>query len=59
MKKIWKVEFDLKNVDVEYDLLIKKMQSYIKVKGEVQIGSLIQHTKPFVNDKVDYNDEKK
>lgn len=44
------VEFDLKNVNVEYDLLIEKMQSYIKVKGAVQIGPLIQHTKPFVND---------
>lgn len=44
------VEFDLENEDVKYDLLIEKMQSYIKVKGAIQIGPLIQYTKPFVND---------
>ena len=44
------VEFDLENEDVKYDFLIEKMQSYIKVKGVMQIGPLIQYTKPFVND---------
>lgn len=36
------------NVDI--NLIVKKMQSYIKVKGAMQIGPLIQHTRPFVND---------
>lgn len=42
-----KVDFSDEKMDI--NLLVEKMQSYIKVKGAMQIGPLIQHTKPFVN----------
>lgn len=40
----------LENEDIDFSLIVEKMQSYIKVKGAIQIGPLIQYTKPFVND---------
>lgn len=42
-----KVDFSDEKMDI--NLLVEKMQSYIRVKGAMQIGPLIQHTKPFVN----------
>ena len=41
---------NLKNEEVDYNLAVEKMQSYIKVKGAMQVGPLIQQTKTFVND---------
>lgn len=41
---------NLEEAEVDFDIVVEKMQSYIKVKGAMQIGPLIQHTKPFVND---------
>lgn len=46
---VCKVELLEENMD--FNLIIDKMKSYIKVKGGVQIGPLIQHTKKFVNEK--------
>ncbi len=40
---------NLKEEDMDFNIVVEKMQSYIKVKGVTQIGPLIQHTKPFVN----------
>lgn len=40
----------LEEEDIDFSLIVEKMQSYIKVKGAMQIGPLIQYTKPFVND---------
>lgn len=42
-----KVDFSDEKMDI--NILVEKMQSYIRVKGAMQIGPLIQHTKPFVN----------
>lgn len=36
--------------EMDFNIIVEKMQSYIKVKGAIQIGPLIQHTKTFVND---------
>lgn len=36
--------------DVDFNIIIDKMQSYIRVKGATQIGPLIQQTRTFVND---------
>lgn len=44
---IAKVDFSEEKMDI--NLLIEKMQSYIKVKGAMQIGPLIQNTKTFIN----------
>lgn len=38
---------------IDFKVVIEQMQSYIKVKGAMQIGPLIQQTKTFVGD----NDE--
>lgn len=40
---------NLKEEDMDFNIVVEKIQSYIKVKGVTQIGPLIQHTKPFVN----------
>ncbi len=43
-------KIDLENEDMDFNIIVEKMQSYIKVKGAIQIGPLIQHTRTFVND---------
>lgn len=43
-------KMDLEEEEMDFNLVVEKMQSYIKLKGAVQIGPLIQHIKPFVND---------
>lgn len=35
--------------EMDFNIIVEKMQSYIKVKGAMQIGPLIQHTKTFVS----------
>ena len=40
----------LEDGNIDFDILVKKMQSYIKVKGVIQIGPLIQYAKTFVNE---------
>lgn len=43
-------KINLEDEDAEFNMIVEKMQSYIKVKGATQIGPLIQHTKTFVNE---------
>ena len=40
----------LDDEDINIDMSIQKMQSYIKVKGAVQIGPLIQYTRTIMNE---------
>lgn len=44
-------KINLEDENTDFNVIVEKMQSYIKVKGVVQIGPLIQHAKPYVNDK--------
>lgn len=41
--------------DFNFDAEIQKMQSYIKIKGAVQVGPLIQHTKTFLDEEGELN----
>lgn len=41
------IDFTDENEDL--NLIVEKMQSYIKVKGALQIGPLIQYTRTFIN----------
>lgn len=43
-------KMNLEDENVDFNMIVEKMQSYIKVKGATQIGPLIQQTKTFVND---------
>lgn len=43
-------KINLEDEEMDFNIFVEKMQSYIKVKGATQIGPLIQYTKPFVND---------
>ena len=40
-------KMNLEEEDVDFNLIVDKMQSYIKVKGAIQIGPLIQQTRTF------------
>lgn len=44
----YKVDFGRDDLDI--DMYVRKMQNYILINGNKQIGPLIQHTKPFVNE---------
>ena len=50
LQNVLKSKIDLENQDMDLAVLVEKMQSYIKVKGAVQIGPLIQQTRTFVNE---------
>ena len=50
LQNVLKSKIDLENQDMDLAVLVEKMQSYIKVKGAVQIGPLIQCTSTFVNE---------
>lgn len=41
-------KLDLTDENMDFNVLVEKMQSYIKVKGAMQIGPLVQHTKTIV-----------
>lgn len=41
--------------DFNFDAEIQKMQSYIKIKGAVQVGPLIQHTRTFLDEEGELN----
>lgn len=43
-------KIDFNDEEINVNLHIEKMQSYINIKGATQIGPLIQHTCPFVNE---------
>lgn len=44
-------KINLEDEEMNINLMVRKIQSYIKVKGATQMGPLIQQTKTFVNDK--------
>lgn len=48
-------KLNIENEEVDLNAIIEKMQSYIKVKGATQIGPLIQHTRPFINEDGELN----
>ena len=50
LQNVLNSKIDLENQDMDLAVLVEKMQSYIKVKGAVQIGPLIQQTRTFVNE---------
>ena len=50
LNNVLKIKLDLEDEDAEFNMIVEKMQSYIKVKGAMQIGPLIQHTKTFTNE---------
>lgn len=41
----------------EFDVAIQQMQSYIRAKGAMQIGPLIQYTKTFINENNEFDIE--
>lgn len=43
-------KINLVDKDLDFNVIVEKMQSYIKVKGAMQIGPLIQRTKTFINE---------
>ena len=43
-------KIDLSNEELNFDIILNKMQSYIKVNGTTQMGPLIQYTRTFVDD---------
>lgn len=51
------LHIDINNTDLDIDMQVEKMQSYIKTKGTKQLGPLIQYTDTYVNDnsEVDIN----
>ena len=44
-------KIDLEKEKIDLNLIVDKMQSYIKVNGAIQIGPLIQHSKTYMNEK--------
>ena len=46
------LEYKILNSDEDFDLnvAIEQMRSYIKTKGAMQIGPLIQYTRTFLNE---------
>lgn len=41
-------KLDLTDENIDFNVIVEKMQSYIKVKGAMQMGPLVQHTKTIV-----------
>ena len=52
LKLTYVLKYKLPIEDENFDLnvAVEQMQSYIKTKGAMQIGPLIQHTRTFIND---------
>ena len=44
----YKILLDEENFD--FNVAIEQMQSYIKTKGAMQVGPLIQYTRTFINE---------
>lgn len=43
-------KLDLGNEDMDITLCVDKIQSYIRIKGAMQVGPLIQQTRSFLNE---------
>ena len=50
LTNVLKYKILLGEEDFDLNVVIEQMQSYIKTKGSIQIGPLIQYTKTFVNE---------
>lgn len=47
---VLKYKYPIQNKDFDLNIAVEQMQSYIKVKGALQVGPLIQYTHTFVNE---------
>lgn len=50
LSNVLKYHIILDNESFDFDIAIEQMQSYIRIKGAIQIGPLIQYTRAFVNE---------
>lgn len=50
LTNVLKYKLLINTEDFNFDAEIQKMQSYIKTKGAIQIGPLIQYTRTFLNE---------
>ena len=50
LTNVLKYKILLEEEDFDFNVAIQQMQSYIKTKGAVQVGPLIQYTRTFVNE---------
>jgi len=50
LTNVLKYKCILKKEDFDFNIAIEQMQAYIRVKGVMQIGPLIQYTKTFFNE---------
>ncbi|MCD8151160.1 MAG: hypothetical protein LUE92_16725 [Clostridiales bacterium] len=55
LTNVLKFKIPLKQDALEYDIIIEQMQTYIKAKGAIQIGPLIQYAKADLTDAGDLN----
>ncbi len=53
LTNVLKYKMLISEEDFDFNIAIEQMQSYIKTKGAIQVGPLIQYTRTFIND----NDE--
>ena len=57
LTNVLKYKILLNEEEFNFNAAIEQMQSYIKIKGAVQIGPLIQFTRTFVNESNEINME--
>lgn len=50
LKNVLSSKVNIDAEDVSIDVILEQMQSYIRVKGAIQIGPLIQYIEPKVNE---------
>lgn len=50
LTNVLKYKILLQEEDFDLNIVIEQMQSYIKTKGAMQVGPLIQHTRTFLNE---------
>jgi hypothetical protein len=50
LTNVLKYKILLDEEDFDFNVAIEQMQSYIKTKGAMQIGPLIQYTRTFINE---------
>lgn len=50
LTNVLKYKMLINEEDFDFDIAVQQMQSYIKAKGAIQVGPLIQYTRSFVND---------
>lgn len=50
LSNVLKNEINLTNDETVFEIAVEQMKTYIKLKGVLQTGPLIEHMVPFVND---------